>query len=212
MKKKNLILIGGGGHCKSCIDVIEAENKYKIIGIVDIKEKVQQKILNYKIIASDEDLPNLIKECKNFLITIGQIKNAARRIEKFNYLKNLGAKFPVIISPKSYVSKYAKVKEGTIIMHNVFINSKATIGKNCIINTSALIEHDVIIGDNCHISTASTINGECVLGEKIFVGSNSVIANNVSIAKDTIIGAGSVVIKSIAKSGIYVGNPVRKIK
>ena len=33
--KKNIILIGGGGHCKSCIDVIEAEDKFEIAGIVD---------------------------------------------------------------------------------------------------------------------------------------------------------------------------------
>ncbi len=30
--------MGGGGHCKSCIDVIEQEGKYKIAGIVDAKE------------------------------------------------------------------------------------------------------------------------------------------------------------------------------
>ena len=40
MSKNNLILIGGGGHCKSCIDVIEQENKFNITGILDVKEKV----------------------------------------------------------------------------------------------------------------------------------------------------------------------------
>ena len=29
-----IILIGGGSHCKSVIDVIEQENRFKIIGIV----------------------------------------------------------------------------------------------------------------------------------------------------------------------------------
>ena len=37
--KEKLVLIGGGGHCRACIDVIERENKYQIAGIVDIKEK-----------------------------------------------------------------------------------------------------------------------------------------------------------------------------
>ena len=35
----NIILIGGGGHCVSCIDVIEAGKKYKIMGILDNKDK-----------------------------------------------------------------------------------------------------------------------------------------------------------------------------
>jgi len=37
---KKIILLGGGGHCKSCIDVIENENIYKIAGIIDKKKKI----------------------------------------------------------------------------------------------------------------------------------------------------------------------------
>ena len=37
---KNLILIGAGGHCVSCIDVIEKEKKFKIVGVLD-KKKVE---------------------------------------------------------------------------------------------------------------------------------------------------------------------------
>ena len=36
--KEKIVLIGGGGHCHSVIDVIEQENKYEIIGIIDTKE------------------------------------------------------------------------------------------------------------------------------------------------------------------------------
>ncbi len=42
---KNIILLGGGGHCKSSIDVIEKENKFRIVGIFDKKKK---KYLNIK--------------------------------------------------------------------------------------------------------------------------------------------------------------------
>ena len=38
---KKIILIGAGGHCNSCIDVIELEKKYKIIGLVDNKKKIK---------------------------------------------------------------------------------------------------------------------------------------------------------------------------
>ena len=32
--KEKIILIGGGGHCKSCIDVIEAQGRFQIMAIV----------------------------------------------------------------------------------------------------------------------------------------------------------------------------------
>ena len=30
-----ILLVGGGGHCKSVIDVIEQEDNYTLVGIVD---------------------------------------------------------------------------------------------------------------------------------------------------------------------------------
>ena len=41
MKKPEIILVGGGGHCKSCIDVIEAESRFTIKGIIDQDGKLQ---------------------------------------------------------------------------------------------------------------------------------------------------------------------------
>ena len=36
---KKIILVGAGGHCTSCIDVIEMEKKFKIAGLIDNKKK-----------------------------------------------------------------------------------------------------------------------------------------------------------------------------
>ena len=110
--KEKIILVGGGGHCKACIDVIEEDNKYQIAGIVDVKEKIHQKVLNYEVIGSDEDFERLVKEYKYFLITLGHIKSAEKRITLFDYLVKLGARLPVIASPTAYVSEHALVFAG----------------------------------------------------------------------------------------------------
>lgn len=212
MKKEEIILIGGGGHCKSCIDVLEAENKFRIAGIVDIKDKLYEKVLDYEIIATDKDFPALAKSYKYFLITLGQIENPQKRIVNFKNLKKLGVNFPVIVSPLAYISKYATIDEGTIIMHRAFINSHARIGKNVIINTGSVIEHDTVVGNHCHIATRSVLNGSCVIGDKTFIGSNSVISNNVLIGENIIVGAGAVVVKSINVKGRYAGNPARRLR
>ncbi len=207
---RSIVLIGGGGHCKSCIDIIESESKFKITGIIDKKEKIGEKVLNYIIFASDDDIKNLSKDYKNFLITIGQIKTPLPRIDLFMKLKSLDCNLPVIISPLAYISKHSEIDEGTIIMHKAFVNSNVKIGKNCIINTNALIEHDAVIGDYCHVSTGAIINGDCKVESKCFIGSNSVISNGIKICQDCIIGAGSIVINDINEPGIYIGNPARK--
>ncbi len=211
MTKQKIILIGGGGHCKSVIDVIENENKYEIAGIVDIKQKIGQKVLNYKIIATDNELPELIKTYKNAVITVGQIKTPEIRIKIYKRLKSLNANMPVIISPFSYVSKYSFIDEGTIIMHNVIVNAGAKIGKNCIINNQALIEHDATINDNCHISTNAKINGDCIINKNTFFGSGAVLSNGIIIAENNIIAAGAVIYRNTKPNSTYIGNPARKI-
>jgi len=210
--KDEIILIGGGGHCKACIDVIEAEGKFEIKGIVDAKEKLNQRVLDYKIIGCDGDLPQLSKKYKYFLISIGQIKSAEKRKDKFSCLKNLGAKLPLIISPSAHISKHAEAGEGTIVMHNAFINAGVKIGEGCIINTNAIIEHNSNIGNHCHISLGSIIASDVDIGQGVFVGSNSVIINGLKVADGVVIGAGSVVTGSITETGTYAGNPAKKIK
>jgi len=211
-KKPEIILIGGGGHCKAIIDIIEIENKYKIAGIIDVPEKLGQYIFGYKIIGDDNQISKFAKQYKYFCITMGHVKSPTLRIKLFNIVKDAEGELPVIISKNAYVSNYSKIGEGTVIMHHVVINADAEVGKNCIINNKALIEHDCKIGNNCHISTNAIVNGTCEVAENCFIGSNTVLKNNISVIQNVIIGAGAVVTKNIKESGIYVGNPIRKIK
>lgn len=188
---KDLYLIGGGGHCRSCIDVIELEGKYKIKGIFDKKENVGSDVLGYKILGTDDDLAQYVSPNTFFLITVGQIKSPATRMVIFDKLKNHKARMATIISPRAYVSIHAKVLEGTIILHDALVNANAEIGMNCIINTKSLIEHDAVIGNHCHISTATVINGECKINDGSFVGSNAVLKEGLVIEAKSIIPAGS---------------------
>ncbi len=191
--KEKILLIGGGGHCRAVIDVIEEEGRFQVGGIVDTEEKVGKEVLGYKIIATDEELKVLRKDFKYALITVGQVGLCEKRKKLFELCKELGFIFPVIISPKAYVSRRAKIGEGTVIMHNAVVNANAKIGVNCIINTSSIIEHDAEIGDHTHVSTGAIINGGVKVGKCCFIGSNSVTKENTIIPDNTFIKAGSVV-------------------
>lgn len=190
---EKIILVGGGGHCKSCIDVIESEGKFQIAGIVDVEPKLGSKVLGYEICWTDKDLSKLVAKNYCFLITVGQIKNVDLRVNLFNELKKMDAVLPVIVAPTAYVSSHAVVSEGTVIMHHSIINAAASIGKNCIINSNSLIEHDAFIEDFCHISTGAIVNGGAVIGKKSFIGSNSVIVQEVKVESSSFIRAHSLI-------------------
>jgi len=180
---KEIILIGGGGHCKSVIDVIEREGRFKIAGIVDKPELLGSNVLGYSIIGNDSDLPILAKKYNYALV----------RIKLFDLAKTAGFILPSIISPNAYVSQHASIGNGVIVMHDALINANTTIGDNCIVNSKALIEHDCQVSEHCHISTNATINGGVVVESGCFIGSGATTKELITIKKNSFIKAGSLV-------------------
>jgi len=191
MSKLQIILIGAGGHCRSCIDVIEQEGRFTIAGVVDRPDSGATSMLGYPVLGADADLPGLRKQYTFALVAVGQIKSASVRIQLFERLKSLGFELPVILSPRAYVSKHAQVGAGTIVMHDALVNAGAFVGENCIINSKALIEHDATVGSHCHISTGAIVNGGVSVGSGTFFGSNAVSVHGVSIPEGSFISAGS---------------------
>lgn len=208
---KPLILVGGGGHCKSVIEAAESAG-YSILGVLDVAENVGKNVLSYKIVGTDEDIPAYVDKAE-FVITVGFIKNPAIRIKLYNKVKEAGGKLATVIASTAHVSKYAEIGEGTVVLHQAFVNADAKVGCNVILNNFVNIEHDAVISDQCHISTGAMVNGECKVGGRCFIGSQSVLANCITIGDDIIVGAGSFVRKSISEKGIYSGNPaILKVK
>ena len=190
---KEIVLIGGGGHCRSVIDVIEQEGLFEIAGIVDQPELLGTDVLGYSVIGNDSDLESLAKKYQYALVTVGQIKSPSLRIKLFDLASEAGFILPSIISPNAYVSQHASIGNGVVVMHDALINASTTIGDNCIVNSKALIEHDCRISEHCHISTSVTINGGVTIESSCFIGSGATTRESIIIKKESFIKAGSIV-------------------
>ena len=211
MTPETIVLIGGGGHCASCIDVLESTGRWKIAGIVDPEFGKGSSILGYGIIGTDDDMPAFSALYGSALVTVGQIESAEIRDRLLQRARNAGFMLPVIVASTATVSRHARIGEGTIVMHHSFVNARAAIGSGCIINTGAIIEHDAEIYDLCHVSTGAVVNGGCLIGRGAFIGSRAVLRNNITICPEAVIGAGAVVVNDIWEAGTYAGNPARKL-
>ena len=190
---REIILIGGGSHCKSVIDVIEFEGQFAIVGIVDKSGLLGTDVLGYPVIGSDSDLKKLVKIYTYALVTVGQIRSPEVRIRLFDLAKKVGFNLPIIISSRAYVSNHAVIGDGTVVMHDALVNAGVSIGNNCIINSKALIEHDSKISNHCHISTNAVINGGVKIEDGCFIGSGVITNNSITIKKNSFIKAGSIV-------------------
>lgn len=190
---KGLVLIGGGGHARACIDVIRAEGQHEIAGILDKPELLGTRVLDVPVIGSDEDIPELVKGQSSFLIAVGHLGESGLRASIFGKLLDLKANLPIIVAPSAYVSTHAVIGPGTIIMHMAIVGPGARLGGNVIVNSRALIEHDVIVGENCHVSTGALINGGCVIGRGAFIGSGAVLKQGIIVGENAMLGMGTVI-------------------
>lgn len=188
-----IILIGGGGHCRSVIDVIESEGRFKIAGIVDLPEKLGMKVLDYEIKWTDKDLKNLSNYYKYAIVTVGHVKLPHKRVELYEYIIKCGFELPTIISPFAHVSKYSYIGKGTVVMHNAIVGPNVKIGCNCIINTGAIVEHDSVIGNHTHISTGVVINGNVKIGDLCFIGSGSICVQGAKVDDNSFVKACSLI-------------------
>jgi sugar O-acyltransferase (sialic acid O-acetyltransferase NeuD family) len=194
---KALLLIGGGGHCRAAIDVIETEGRFLIKGIVQQRAAATNSVLGYPIVGEDDDLRALLMDTPYAFVTVGQIKSPAVRRQLFADLQRLNAVIPSIISPKAHVSRHAHVAEGTLVMHGAIVNSSARIGVNGILNSLSLVEHDAEVGDHCHISTGARVNGGVVIADGCFIGSGAILHHGVKVGANSVIGAGCVITRDV---------------
>ena len=185
MKKKNIAIVGSGGHAASCFDILDNLSEYEVIGYIDYKKNIDFFDLNY--LGNDDNFFSNFPRDIKILIGIGQINDPIPRKNIFLKYKKNGFEIPTVISSNAIISKYSKIEDGCIIMNNTIINSKVKIGNNCIINNNSLIEHGSVIGNNCHISTGSIVNGDVVIGCNSFIGSNSTIDHGITISNNSFI-------------------------
>ena len=205
-----MILVCGGGHCKSVIEAAESAG-FTIRGILDVAERVGGNVLGYKIIGTDNDVAAYASEC-DFVVTLGFIKDPTVRNHIIRKLELVGCRFATVVASTASVSRHAAIGEGTVVLHRATVNAGASVGRHCIINTAANVEHDARVADGAHISTGAMLNGESSVGESSFIGSGAVLAQCVAVAGGSVVGAGSVVVGNLTEPGVYVGNPARLIK
>ncbi len=205
-----LVLIGGGGHCKSVIDVAKRMDCFEEIVVTDQNVERGVKVLGCTVVGTDDCLAELHQQGFEYaFVTVGSVKINQLREKIANKVKVLGYQFPVIRDPSAIVSDSAIIGDGTFIGKNVVINADAKIGKHCIINTGAIIEHECNIDDFTHISVGTTLCGEVNIGKNCMIGSRSSVIQCLKIGDNCVVGAGAVVINNLPDNNTAVGVPAR---
>jgi sugar O-acyltransferase (sialic acid O-acetyltransferase NeuD family) len=209
-----IIIIGAGGHARETLgiflDRIERGDHLEILGFIDEDQSNHGKILDGFPVLGDF---NWFKDTGqlevNVICAVGTPQVSRRLVLK---ARSLGLNFIEAISPRAYISPYARIGKGVIIFPNVIVNSGAIIGDFTTLNVAVTISHDSIVGNFCNINPGAHLAGNVTLGEGCYIGMGANIIQGPSIGSWSINGAGAVVIENIPANVTAVGVPARVIK
>jgi sugar O-acyltransferase (sialic acid O-acetyltransferase NeuD family) len=210
---ENIVLFGGGNQAHYTIDIIEKENKYNIVGIIDSIHEVGSEKFGYKILGRQENLKEIISQYNIYggVISIGD--NGSRYLVYQQIIKIIPEFiFVNAIHPSVVIGNTTELGFGIVAMAGCIFNPKAKIGNFTFFATGAQVEHDNIIHDFASISAGSITGGYVILGKFSALTLGVTVLDRIEIGENTVVGAGSLVIKPLPDNVLAYGNPAKIIR
>lgn len=202
-KVSDIVVFGGGGHAKMCIDLLNVMGGYRIIGIIDRDLPLNSSVLGVPVIGREMDFPEIYASgVKNAVLGIGAADTHIIREKLFYKLKSIGFFLPNLIHPKACVEQSVFMGEGNQVMANATVGSSAKIGHNCIINSGAIVSHDCVLEDNVHISPGAVLAGWVSVGSNSLIGMNATVFMKISIGQNVTVFNGNNVMANIKPGSV----------
>lgn len=210
---ENIVLFGGGNQAHYTIDIIEKENKYNIVGIIDSVHNIGSDRFGYKVLGRQENLKEIISkyDIHGGLISIGDNWS---RYYVYNQIKELipDFKFVNAIHPSVVIGNTTELGVGIVAMAGCIFNPKAKIGNFTFFATGAQIEHDNEVDDFASVSAGSITGGYVKIGKFSAITLGVIIMDRLEIGENTVVGSGSLVTKSLPDNVLVYGSPAKIIR
>ena len=181
--KEKLLIVGAGGFGRV---TLEHTIKEFDCSFIDDGKIIGEEINGVKVVGKISDLPSLFNEYKKIVLSIG---NNKIREKVYKQAKKIGYQFPNIVVESSYVSSFATVGEGCVVLNNVVIQNGSKVGNATILNPGVEVHHDSTIGNFCCIYTNSVIRTYAKVEDGVKIGSNVTVRNETLVNKDIDDGA-----------------------
>ena len=185
--RDKLLLVGAGGlgrvtleHATLTFDCSFVDDGYPV-GTV---------ICGVPVVGAIQDLAHLRKEYTHLVVTIGDNR---LREEIYRQAEALGFAFPNVVARSAYVSPFAQLGWGCILLNNAVVQNGAQIGNGVVLTVGVVAHHDCAIEDFALVYTNSVVRTGAKIGEGAKIGSTATVGNFVQVPEDAVIPDGAAI-------------------
>jgi sugar O-acyltransferase (sialic acid O-acetyltransferase NeuD family) len=200
---ERILILGGGGHAKICIDMIKQMRTLEIVGIVDSNLARGERVLGVPVLAGEDELENLYNQGIRLAVNgVGAVSDPPVREEIYRKLKRVGFGFPNIIHPRAAVEPSVVMGEGNQIMANAIVGADARLHNNCIVNAGAIVSHDCVLHDNAHVSPGAVLAANITVGRNTLIGMGCTVYLGLEIGDNVVIYNGTDVTRNVKEGEV----------
>jgi len=203
-----LLILGAGGHGKVMADAAEASGAWQQIAFLDDRHAVLDGTFRWPVLAGIQEAQRFASEYVDAIVAVGDTE---MRLAWLEMLAAQGFCLPSLIHPAAWVSPWASLQDGCVVMANATVQIDAELGRGCIVNTAASIDHDCILGDGVHVCPGVSLGGDVHVGGGSWLGIGCSVIQGVRIGEHVTVAAGAAVINDIADGLTVAGVPARAI-
>ncbi|NKB87369.1 MAG: transferase [Acidobacteria bacterium] len=196
-----ITVIGGGGHAKVIVGLIQALG----VEIAAIRDE-NPEVVGMTVLGVPVEHPSTEASTEPRVLAVGD--NRARAV----VAKRVRGPFATLIHPAAFVAPDAELGPGTVVCAGAVIQPGAHVGSHVVVNTGSTIDHDCRIGDYVHLAPGVNLAGEVTVEEGAFLGVGSAVVNGLVIGAWATLGAGAVATRNIEATVTAVGTPARPLR
>jgi len=195
MTKKDIFILGLDIHGKECIDIIERNGSYRLVGFVSDAPEPPVDFAGYPVLTPDE----AVRCCPSAGLIPLHVWKDDRHIDRWVSL----------IDPSAFVASSAKIGRGCIIYPHCYIGANAELGDGVFMLSGAVVNHDCAIGGRAVLTSRATLAGGVRIGASAYLGQGCNIRQNLSVGEHAFVGMGAVVVKDVPDGATVTGNPAK---
>lgn len=204
-----LVIAGASGHAKVIIDLIRAEGRYQVVGLVDL-DPTPRKVAGVDVIGAEELLPSLRSQgIAHAFVGVGANK---ARLAIGRRLEGLGFTLANAVSPAAVLSPSTHLGHGVAIMAGAVVNADSRIDDLAILNTRASLDHDGHIGEGAHVAPGCALAGNVTVERLAFLGVGTAVIPGITIGEAAMVGAGACVVRNVPARAQVRGVPARIVE